>query len=163
MIEEIAVITRSDGPFAQVETQRNTSCGNCAAKSTCGTSAISKIFGRKVNVIKVLNPINAVVGERVIVGLDESALTKASLLVYIAPLVSLFLFALAGEWLAEKFNLTTTEPAAVMGGLLGLLAGLAWLRYFAVRISQNREYQAVILRRAKLSEVTLDIDQQTAE
>lgn len=148
MIEESAVVTATDGEFAKVETRRATSCGSCGAKSSCGTSALAKVFGNRSTVVEVLNPIGAVSGDRVIVGLEESALTRASFFFYIVPLLLLLAGGMLGQWIAELADFQSTEPLSILCGLLGLLAGLAWLRRFASRTSRSSAYQAVILRRA---------------
>lgn len=148
MIEETATVTTSEGEFAQVETQRETACGACSAKSACGTSAVAKLLGDRRASVRVLNPIGARPGERVIVGLDESAMTRASFVFYILPLLSLFLFAALAAWLAEQWGLSSTEPLSILGGLFGLLVGLAWIRFYSARISRQGKNQAVILRHA---------------
>lgn len=148
MIEESAIVTATEGEFARVETQRATSCGSCEAKRSCGTSALAKVFGNRRTVVEVLNPIGAVSGDRVIVGLDESVLTRASFLFYIVPLLLLLAGGIVGQSIAEQFNYQSTEPLSIVGGLLGLLIGLAWIRRLATRNIKNSAYQAVILRQA---------------
>lgn len=148
MIEENAIVTAIHGEFAQVETQRQSSCGSCEAKSSCGTSALAKVFGNRRNLVEVLNPIGAVPGDRVVVGLDESALTRASLVFYMLPLFSLLVSAIFGQWLAELLNFKSTEPLSIFCGLLGLLSGLYWLKGFARRNRRNSTFQAIILRHA---------------
>ena len=148
MIEETATVTASEGDFAQVETQRETACGACNAKSACGTSVMAKLLGDRRASVRVLNPIGARPGERVIVGLDESVMTRVSFVFYILPLLSLFVFAVLADWLASQWGFASTEPFAILGGLLGLSIGLACLRIFSARISHDGRNQAVILRYA---------------
>lgn len=149
MIEETAIVTATEGEFARVETQRRSSCGSCEAKSTCGTSALARVFGNRRNVVEVLNPIGAEAGDRVVVGLDESAFTRVSFLFYILPLLALFAGAVLGQWLAVQFGHVSTEPLSIICGLLGLSSSLYWLRRIAHNGNRNNgRYQAVILRRA---------------
>ncbi len=145
MIEEQATVSLVDGEFAEVETERASACGSCSAKGACGTSLLSKVFGSKHSHVRVLNPVGAQAGDRVIVGLDESALLKGSFLFYIVPLLFMFVLAMAGQWLAQHYFFLAAEPFSIAGGLLGLLAGLVWLR--ARSVHHNKNYQAVILRR----------------
>ncbi|PLX62990.1 SoxR reducing system RseC family protein [Sedimenticola selenatireducens] len=161
MIEESAIVTATNGEFARVETQRATSCGSCEAKSTCGTSALAKVFGNRRTVVEVLNPIGAVTGDRVVVGLDESALTRASFFFYIVPLILLLAGGILGQWFAETISLQSTEPLSIICGLLGLLIGLVWLRWFAFKTSRSSSYQAVILRRTSSIHVISDITKNT--
>ncbi|MCW8907738.1 MAG: SoxR reducing system RseC family protein [Sedimenticola sp.] len=148
MIEETGIITATDGTYASVETRRASSCGSCDARPTCGTSALARVFGNRSNVVEVLNPIGAETGESVVVGIEESAFTRVSILFYILPLFALFAGGLSGEWLAHQLGLGTTEPLSILCGLLGLSAGLYWLRRFSSSHRRNPAYQAVILRRA---------------
>jgi len=148
MIEEIVTVTATKGELALVAAQRQSMCGSCDAKSSCGTSVLAKAFGGKGSQFLVANPIGAQPGERVVVGLDEAALPKASFLFYIVPLIALFLGALMGEQFAQQINSTFTEPLAILGGLLGLSAGLIQVRRVASGAADKKQFQAVILRRA---------------
>lgn len=154
MIEESAIVTATQGEFARVETQRRSSCGSCEAKSACGTSVLARVFGNRRNVVEVLNPIGAETGDRVVVGLDESALTRVSFLFYIMPLLALFAGGVLGEWLALQLGYISTEPLSIICGLLGLSSGLYWLHRVAYSGNRsNGKYQAVILRRASTVQI----------
>lgn len=156
MIEESALVTSRDGPFAHVEARRTTACGHCQVDAVCGTSLLNRFFGQRKVSIKALNPIDAGPGDEVVIGLRESALTRASVWFYLLPVILLIVFAGVGQWLAERSELLATEPASVVGGLLGLLAGLLWARRSALRIGQDRRYQAVILRTASPFKVLVE-------
>ena len=71
----------TEGREAWVETSRRSSCGSCEAKS-CGTGTLSQILGRKTQRMRVDNPVGAKPGDRVVLGISESALIKGSLAVY---------------------------------------------------------------------------------
>lgn len=148
MIEETALVTAVDGEYAHVESRRDTACGHCQAGSACATSLLSRFFGYRKVSVKALNPIAARPGDEVIVGLEESALTRTSVRFYLLPVILLIGFAGCAQWLAEKLSFVATEPASVLGGLLGLSAGLAWARLHAVRSISDSRYRAVILRPA---------------
>lgn len=161
MIEERAIVTETHGEFARVETQRATSCGSCEAKSACGTSALAKVLGKRRNLVEVLNPIGAVAGDHVVVGLDESTLTRASFFFYIVPLLLLLSGGIFGQWVAEILSHDSTEPLSIAGGLLGLLVGLVWLRWLASRTLRSSAYQAVILRRVGSTYVVNGLNKNT--
>lgn len=148
MIEETATVTASAGEYAQVETQRQTACGACQVKSACGTSLLAKALGARRTSVRVLNKIGARPGDRVIVGIDESMLTRVSFIFYISPLLGLILGAAAGDWLAGQRGLAATEPFSIAGGLVGLVMGLVWLRRYTAGSARNGQPQAVILRLA---------------
>ncbi len=151
MIEETAVILECEGEYAQVQTERSSACGSCASRSACETASLKEEAERSPDaVLQALNPIAAKPGERVVIGFEEAALTKASMAFYAVPLASFILFALIGQWLAAS------ESAAALGGVFGLAVGLLWLRRFSTKVSQNEHYQAVVLRRVSESTVSLE-------
>ena len=155
MIEERAIVVSVDGEFAIVETQRKSACGDCSTGAACGTSLIAKAIGQKRNRVRVHNPIQALPGDQVIVGLADSALPKLSFAFYIVPLLALFIGAVIFQWLGMKLNFISTEPLSIGGGLLGLIAGLVWVRRYTSRSDGRKQYQAVILRR--IENLSVDI------
>lgn len=147
MIEETAIVTKCDGEFAWVEAQRQSTCSSCGANKACGTGVLSKVVGRKISRMKALNPIDARPGETVVVGLNEAALLKGSLAVYLMPLLFMLAFAVTGKLLAAQM-LWSGEAPVVLFAVIGLGVAAIWLRRFTRRIEQDRRYQAVLLRRA---------------
>ncbi len=148
MIEQEALIVSVHDEFAEVQVQRQTACGNCSAKAGCGNSLFSSLFGNKRSVLRALNRIEARPGERVVIGLREAPFLRAAFALYAIPLMGLIGGAVAGEWLALRAASVSTEPASLIGGLLGLVGGLGWVRMFARRRSRDPAYQARVLRRA---------------
>jgi sigma-E factor negative regulatory protein RseC len=147
VIEETGQIVDVEGAFAWVESGRSSSCGSCAANKGCGTGAIAKVLGQRRVRLRVLNRIEARVGDLVVIGVSESGLLRGSLAVYAAPLTGLFAGALAGYVLTSQFYPEwPADPAAIAGALAGFVAGLAWLRGFSHRTAMNPAYQPVVLR-----------------
>ena len=146
MIEEIAKVVRCEDDVAWLETQRQTSCGACSANKACGTSVLSKWIGNKTVQIKAINPVAAVEGDMVLVGMKESALLKGSLAVYMIPLVFMLLFAVTGKVLAGQMA-WQTELVVILFAILGLVTAGLWLRSFTRRIQHDNDYQPVVLRR----------------
>ncbi|MDG1820512.1 MAG: SoxR reducing system RseC family protein, partial [Methylophilaceae bacterium] len=71
---------------------------------------------------KAQNTINAQVGQTVVVGIDETAVMKSALILYLLPLVTMF----AGALLAVQ--IVNADASAILGALLGLLLGFFWLK-----------------------------------
>jgi sigma-E factor negative regulatory protein RseC len=153
MIEESATVVRVDAGYAIVETQQRAACGSCQSAGSCSTSVLSGLFKRRHNQLKVLNPINARPGQKVIIGLREQALLKVSLSAYLLPLVSLLLLAMAMQHLSERFVLQLGELPTIAGGLLGFIIGLLLFRRLSSRRRSDPDYQAVILRQAMSQQV----------
>jgi len=142
MIEETGQVVDVQGQFAWVESARRSACGGCASQEGCGTGVIARAFGNRSVTLKVLNRIDARVGERVVIGISETGLVRGALAVYALPLVTLFAGALCGHWLAGGSDL-----AAIAGAVAGLAAGLAWLSRFSRRTRTDASFQPVVLRK----------------
>lgn len=147
MIEESGRVVEVQGAFAWIESERRSSCGGCSVRSGCGTAALARVLGQRRVHLRVLNRINARVGDTVVVGIAESGLVRGSLAVYLAPLAAFLGGALAGQFVGNHFFASGSDTAAIGGALAGLAAGLAWLRRFSRTSATDASFQPVILRR----------------
>lgn len=150
MIEERAIITALE-PLAQqsqtenqsiatLEVVRRTACGLCGQTRGCGNSIWGKLLNHKSVNFTAQNSINAKVGDSVIVGIDESALVKSAMLLYMAPLATMFF----GAILASR--LSALEAAPLLGAGAGLLAGFLWVKGHVAGRSYYQNNQPKILR-----------------
>ena len=146
MIEEEATIISTEGDIAWVETQRQSTCGQCSANKGCGTATISRWLGNKRTQVMVLNTLGAGPGDHVMIGIREDALIRGSLSVYAMPLLFMIVSALLGEGLFARLLAISTETASLAFGLAGLGIGFLWLRRYSSRISRDSRYQPVVLR-----------------
>ncbi len=147
MIEESGKIVEVNGDYAWIESERTSICGSCAVRKGCGTSVIAKLLGQRRVRMRVLNRIDARVGEQVVVGISETGLLRGSLAVYFVPLLGLFLGALGGQWLVASLLQLQSDAAAIAGAVLGFLLALVWLRHFSRNKDLDENYQPVTLRR----------------
>lgn len=149
MIEESAHVVALEGEtgeYAWVETQRQSTCGGCAANQACGTATLAKVLGTRRTRVRALNRGGAQVGDQVVVAIDESALIRGSLAVYAMPLLTLLAGGCVGALLSAR--LQVTGEALTLGlGVAGLAAGLLWLKGFARRIRDDGRYQPIVVRR----------------
>jgi sigma-E factor negative regulatory protein RseC len=146
MIEESGRVVAVEGDFAWIENERNAVCGGCAARKGCGTSAIASVLGQRRMRLRVVNRINARVGDTVVVGISESGLVRGSLAVYAAPLAGLFAGALAGHFAGTQLLASGPDLMAIGGALAGFLVALFWLKRFSRTTATDDAYQAVVLR-----------------
>jgi len=151
MLEESGQVVRTAGELAWVQTARQSSCGGCASRSGCGTGALAGVFGARAHEVEALNPVGAQPGDKVIIGIAESVLVGGSALLYLLPLLSLLVGALLGDSLVPLLAPNTGELPALFGGLVGMLAGFAVLRWHARRSRAEGLHKAVILRREQAS------------
>jgi len=150
MIEERAVIlsleNQSDDTkshsVATLEIERKTACGLCGQTRGCGNSIWGKLFAHQSSAFKAQNRINAKVGDSVIVGINEKALVKSALLLYMLPLATM----LIGAILTSHFR--QTDASAMLGAVIGLALGLLWVKGHTMSSSYFRLQQPVILRLA---------------
>jgi sigma-E factor negative regulatory protein RseC len=146
MIEERAIILslNSDvsNPTVTLEIERKTACGLCGKTRGCGNSIWGKLFNHQSNAFKAQNNINANVGDSVIVGINESALLKSALLLYMVPLATLFL----GAILAMQIQ--NSNGAIMLGAALGLVLGFVWVKGHTASSSYFLQQQPQILRLA---------------
>ena len=150
MIEERAVILKlantsgndNSSQIATLEIERKTACGLCGQTRGCGNSIWGKLFAHQSTAFKALNRINAKVGDSVIVGINEKALLKSAILLYLLPLATM----LIGAILIRQF--IATELGAMLGAAAGLMLGLFWVKGHTMSNSYFKLQQPVILRLA---------------
>jgi len=97
MIEELAVVTKIENHQVWVESGQNSVCGGCLQKTSCATNAIGGVLKKKS--VPVDSDIQLKTGDQVMVAIDESLLLRASLLLYLTPLIALFTDAGMADWL----------------------------------------------------------------
>jgi len=149
MIEEHAQVIALENSDVWVETQRRSACSQCAANKGCGTATLAKVLGNKRSRVRTLNPqaTPVLVGDEVVIGINEQALVRGSLAVYTVPLLMLFVFGFLGQLLSTQLLMTNQDILPIVLGLLGLLLGFVWVRRFTRRIADDERYQPVLLRR----------------
>lgn len=144
MIETEAVVVKIEHAVAYVQAERKSNCGSCS-ESSCGTSVLANFFGQRTPLYRASNEVGAKVGDRVVVGMDESALFKGTLLLYLFPLLLLFVGAVAGSALAVTADLK--DGYSVAGAFIGLLAGFIGLKLLSAKMGLGKQFQPVILSR----------------
>jgi sigma-E factor negative regulatory protein RseC len=144
MIEELAVVVKIEDQQIWVGAGQNRGCGGCQQKASCTTNAIGSVLKKKS--VPVDSDIQLKVGDEVMVAIDENLLLRASLLVYLLPLIALISGAGIADWLladdtphAELW----TVGSAVMGFLLSL-----WLANKALSLLiSNHNARPIVVRK----------------
>ena len=145
MIEQHAVIlsTESDNgnpPMANIEVVRKTACGLCGKTRGCGNAIWGKIFAHKSTSFKAQNNIEARAGQHVIVGIDENALMKSALLLYMVPLAVMLIGAILMSQIYQS------EIAQMFGAIAGLIIGFIWVKGHTAGHLYYEKHQPTILR-----------------
>lgn len=145
MIEQHAIILtlepQTEGqPLATIEVVRKTACGICGKTRGCGNAIWGKLFAHKMTAFKAQNNIGAQIGQGVIVGIDESAVMKSALLLYMLPLVTMFI----GAILISQLH--ASDIAGIIGAVIGLIAGYLWVKAHITGRVYYQNQQPKILR-----------------
>ena len=111
------VIETTEG-FAKVKASRHGDCKNCGA---CP--------GDNATVVDAKNPIGAKAGEHVIFEIREQNVIKAAFIVYIMPIISIFLGVLVGTWIFDFVGFYEMV-FKVAGGLVFFIISLIYIKVF---------------------------------
>jgi len=123
MIEELAIVVKIENHQVWVEAAQNSACGGCQQKASCTTKAFGSILKKKS--VPVDSGIQLKTGDEVMVAIDESLLLRASLLLYLVPLIALFTGAGIADWLLAD-NILYADLWIAGSALLGFIFSL-WL------------------------------------
>lgn len=146
MLETQAVIVKIEQGVTYVEAEAGGSCGSghCST-SGCSTAVLTRIFSQQPKALRVNNPIDAQVGEQVMLGLEEGAFLKSTLLAYLLPLLAMLLGATIGMWMGDGAR--GRDLYAALGGLLGLIGSVFCIKWLNPIVFDANRAQPVILRR----------------
>lgn len=143
MVEGVAKVVALEADGAWLEIEASAGCGACAAKSGCGVAGKAK-GGQRRQRFLLPNHFGGRIGERVVIGIPESMLLRASALAYAVPVLTM----VGGAVLAGAFG--AGDGGAALGGLAGLVAGLGFAHLRARRLADSGGLSPVYLRHAKL-------------
>lgn len=142
MLETRAVVVATDGQHTLVQADQANGCEQCAGKG-CGAGKLSRLFCSKPRLFRVSNPINASIGDEVIVSVVEGAVMRGIGLVYLMPLALLVTGAMLGSFLAQQPG--QRDSYAAMGALFGLVIGFVVAKRVSAR-QAGSHYQPYIAR-----------------
>lgn len=157
MIEEEGQVLALQGGLAEVVCRRRSSCGNCTVNGACGTSLLERWLGRHPLHIQADNAIGARPGEQVVVGVPAASLPLAAAIVYLLPLLTLFLGGLVGSWWGGLNPTTGMDGPALTGGIGGLGLGIWLSARFNAQHAQDPRFRAIILRRVTAGPLAVPI------
>lgn len=147
MIEGIARVVRVEGKAAWLIPEQGTSCGSCASASACGSKGTSTTTARLENRrFQIENEANLVVGDRVVFGIRDDVLLKASATAYAIPLATMVLGGALAQW---KFG---SDLATMAATIAGLVVGMGISRIVAGHLQAGGGLAPRFLRRARPGE-----------
>ena len=126
LVRTVAQVVENGARGAVLRAERQSACSSCHAAKGCGVSGLSKLFSNKGLQFRVDEISGARPGDWYEIGIAQSALLKAALVVYLSPLGGL----LAGAILASQSGLT--DGWIALAAAAGLGAGLLAARVLAL-------------------------------
>ncbi|NOU01087.1 MAG: SoxR reducing system RseC family protein [Gallionella sp.] len=134
MLETRARIIKIEGEKALIQAESGLGCEQCKGKG-CGSSKLGQLFCSTPRQFKVENTIHAKLGDDVIVAVDEGVVLRGIGLVYVLPLLLMLVGALLGSVWANDAE--QQDGYAVIGAILGLLAGFVLAKRISARLNQG--------------------------
>jgi sigma-E factor negative regulatory protein RseC len=117
MIEQKAQVIQQEDGAVWVEAERQSTCSQCQVKNGCGTGLMAKHVGQRFSRLRVDTNDSFQAGQTVAVHIHEQALLSGAFLVYIWPLLMLFVASALCRWMGFG------ELAQIIVGLFALLFG----------------------------------------
>ena len=138
MIQEQGTVVEVRPGSARVQTRRSGSCESCKARGGC-----SSLGGGREARVWVVDPLGVNVADEVVVAVPEGTVVRASLLLYLVPVLALLGGAVLGDQLAPRFGLQPDLGAAVVG-----IAGMVLAFTVARAVGARETTGPKIIRRA---------------
>jgi len=142
MIEEEAIVVSQKDGFAELDVIRTKPCGLCGKTQGCGNSIWGKVFSFQKRKIQIRNKINAKVGEKVKLVIEDNYLLKSSLLLYGLPLFFLF----AGMVTTEYLLVVNNDLMVFFGGVIGFLIGIFLLKFITIQNHTKLFSEAMLVK-----------------
>lgn len=143
MMEQVGkVIASGNDGWVTVEVEMKSACSHCSQSESCGTSAVSKAFSPRVQQFSLPAVETYAKGTLLKLGLPESVILKAAALVYLLPLMGLFVGGIIGSMLAQGLDINNDASSATVAVLAALAA---WRLGKARAVSMELAAQPVIL------------------
>lgn len=144
MMQEQAIVVEVNGQQVSVETDHQSSCGHCSAKNGCGSALLGKFFDRNKQHLIVETDLKLSVGDRILLGLDESALLRGSFIVYAVPLLMMLFFPIV----INQFVIS--EIISILSAVVGFSIGIIYVKYFSVVARNGDNFSPVVLKRLEM-------------
>lgn len=139
MATEEGIVTAVTDTTAWVKTSRSSACEHCSAKDSC--SPTNKLEAE----VEVDNPVQARVGDRILLNVETASLLKASFLIYVFPILCM----IAGAGLGQGMGMVTDLDPAWTSPVVALIffaGALFFMCSKGNRLAQTEAYRPKIIR-----------------
>lgn len=139
MLEETGTVVDVQQDRMWVETTARSSCSACGTTS-CSTAVISRLFGMRRNLLEMNHELDAKTGDRVVVGIPDHLLVRASVWAYLAPLAIM----VAATLIA---NLSGADDGfQAFSAAVGLIMGFGLVRYLVDKTARQKQFEPQLVR-----------------
>lgn len=121
MIKQKATVIATDDTTVWLDAERQSTCSQCQVKQGCGTGLLANHVGKRFARISLEKQNDVSVGQQVQLGIPEESLLQGAFMMYIVPLVMLFLFTAIAQ------ILDFSEVMEVLAGISGLIFGFYYV------------------------------------
>ncbi len=134
MEKEEGLVIEASGHIAKIKAGRHTECKSCGA---CP--------GNDTAVVTAKNNIGAVPGQRVIFELNETNSLKGAFIIFVLPLMGVFLGAAFGGSLGQALG-HSIMTGRVLGGLIAFAAVAAFIKIFDRSVAKKEQSLPEIIK-----------------
>lgn len=139
MLKERGTVEKTSTQKAFVRIERTSACAACESRSSC------HVQNNRDFVIEVSNELGAGAGDTVEISMPSGSVIKASLVVYLLPVLGLLLGALSGGALGPALEMNSTT-ASLAGGGAGLMLSITALKGLDRRVRSRPGYSPKMTR-----------------
>ncbi|MEJ2730765.1 MAG: SoxR reducing system RseC family protein [Deltaproteobacteria bacterium] len=139
MTAERGIVERVEPGWAWVKTKRSSACENCNSRHHCLTQ------GGDQMVVKAQNTVRAKKGDEVELYLSTATKLKGTAIVYLLPVLGIFVGAFSAGPLSEALGLNPSLGMAVFT-LTGLVLAVFLMRYLAKRMAARQKLTPLVKR-----------------
>ncbi|MBM7624180.1 SoxR reducing system RseC family protein [Sporohalobacter salinus] len=134
-MREYAKVIEVNDNLATVRIQRHGSCDKCGK---CGESNDIEVEAK--------NSIGAKEGDLVTIELRDSNVLGAALVVYLLPLINLFIGYFIGQWFSGNYGFGNSDLIGALSGISFLIISLFFARKYGEINNSKGKYQPEIKR-----------------
>jgi sigma-E factor negative regulatory protein RseC len=139
MSAERGIVEKVESGWAWVKTKRSSACSSCGSRHHCLTT------GGDQMVVKAQNSARAKKGDEVELYLSLKTKLKGTAIVYLIPVLGIFVGAFSANPLSTAFGLNPSLGMAVFT-LTGLVAAIFLMRYLANRMDSEQSLVPIVKR-----------------
>lgn len=149
MMTALATVTKvapqSRGYKVELSCEQQTSCSQCASVKSCGTGMVSKAIGNKALLWQLMTDKPVSAGQVVEIGLPEKGILQSAALVYLTPLLMMFIGAAVGHVFSTQLSLAG-EGLVIVTAAIFMAAGVWLAKWLAKRMESATQQQVILLR-----------------